>query len=87
MHKKRVCVKEHNLSRRVFAIFLSCVRAVLFMSCVFWPFVFLFDGDGGADLGERGRDIGRGIAEGGAGVTDGDANELDSSPIFSEGGE
>ena len=50
-------------------------------------FLFAFGGDGRADLGEGGCEVIRGVDEGGAGVTDGDANELDSSPIFSKGGE
>ena len=40
MSKRRVCAKDQNLSRRVFAILLSWMRAILLMSCVFWPFVF-----------------------------------------------
>ena len=51
------------------------------------PFVFALGGDGGADFGEGGCEVVRGVDEGGACVADGDANELDASPIFSEGGE
>ena len=40
--KRRVGTKEPILSRRVLANLLSWVRAVLFMSCVFWPFVFMW---------------------------------------------
>ena len=50
-------------------------------------FLFALGGDGGADNGEDGCEVVRGVDEGGAGVTDGDADKLDSSPIFSEGGE
>ena len=50
-------------------------------------FSFAFRCDGGADLGEGGCEVVRGVDEGGAGVVDGDADELDSSPIFSEGDE
>ena len=48
-------------------------------------FSFAFGGDGGVDLGEGGCEVVHGVGEGGAGVADGDANELNSSPIFSEG--
>ena len=39
MPRRRVCAKEQSLSRRVFAILLSWMRAFLFVSCVFWPLV------------------------------------------------
>jgi len=38
-----------------------------------------------ASHGEGGRDVGRGIVEVGSGVADGGADELDVSPISSEG--
>ena len=50
-------------------------------------FSFVIGRDGGADLGEGGCEVVRGVDEGVAGVTDGDADELDSSAIFSKGGE
>jgi len=40
MSKRLYLVKEQSLSRRVLVILLLCIRAVLFMSCVFWPIVF-----------------------------------------------
>ena len=49
-------------------------------------FAFALGGDGGADFGEGGCEVVRGVDEGGACVADGDADELDASPIFSEGG-
>ena len=36
-------------------------------------------------LGESGRNIGRRVEEGSTGLADGDANELNASPISSEG--
>ncbi len=48
-------------------------------------FSFAFGGDGGADLCKGGCEVVHGVGVGGAGVADGDANELNSSPIFSEG--
>ena len=50
-------------------------------------FSFAFGGDGGADLDEGGCEVVRDVEEGGAGVTDADAGELESSSIFSNGGE
>ena len=50
-------------------------------------FPFAIRGEGGADLGEGGCEVVHGVNEGGAGVADGDSDELDSSSIFSEGGE
>ena len=35
MPKRRICVKEQNLSRRLFAILLSWMRAALLVSCFF----------------------------------------------------
>ena len=55
------------------------------MSLVSFGLLFSFGGDGAANLGEGGREVGRSVVEGGAGVVDGDANELDTSPISSEG--
>ena len=63
LSKTRVSAKEHSLPRRLSVILLSWMRAVLFMSCVFWPFVFLFGGGRGAGLGEGGRHVVRGIVE------------------------
>ena len=58
---------------------------VLFMSFVFWVFCCLFGDGRGAGLGEGDRDVSRRVEEGSAGVTDGDVNDLDASPISSEG--
>ena len=55
-----------------------------FLFCIL-TFYFLFGGDGGADLGEGGREVGRGVVDGGTRVAVGDADELDASPISSEG--
>ncbi len=51
-------------------------------------FSFAFGGDGGADLdlGEGGCEVIHGVGEGGAGVANGYADDLNSSPLFSEGG-
>ena len=49
-------------------------------------FAFALGGDGGADFGEGGCEVDRSVGERCACVADGDANELDASPIFSEGG-
>ncbi len=49
-------------------------------------FAFALGGDGGADFGDGGYEVVSGVDEGGACVADGDADELDASPIFSEGG-
>ena len=57
---------------RVFAILLSWMRAVLFMSCVSCFFFFLFGGKGGAGLSECGREVGGRVEEGLDDVTDGD---------------
>ncbi len=83
---RRFWAREQNLSRRVFAILLSWVRAVLFVSCVLWP------------LGSRwavteGQTLARVVAMSvavswiGAGVADGDPDELDASHVSSEGAE
>jgi hypothetical protein len=56
------------------------MRAVF---CLFW-LLFLFGGDGGADLGEGGRNVGRRVVEDDAGVADGDSYELDASSVSSE---
>ncbi len=48
-------------------------------------FQFSLSGDGRADFDEGGRDVGRCFMEGGVNVADGDANELDASPVSSEG--
>ena len=69
--RRRVCAKEQSFSRRVFAILFSWMRAVLFMSYVYWPCVGRL-----ASHGEGGRDVNRGIVEGGAGVADGDVYTL-----------
>ena len=53
----------------------------------FVAFSFAFGGVGGAVFGEGGCEVVHGAGEGGAGVADGDADELNSSSIFSEGGE
>ena len=45
----------------------------------------LLGGSRGESHGEGGREVGRGDVEGGTGVADGDADELDASPISSEG--
>ena len=50
-------------------------------------FSFVFGGDGWADLGEGVCEVVHDVDEGGAGVANGDTDELNSSPIFSEGGE
>ncbi len=48
-------------------------------------FAFALGGDGGADFGKGGCEVVRNVDEGGACVADGDDDELDASPIISEG--
>ena len=84
--RRRVCVKVQSLYTRGFAILLLRMRAVLFLSCVYLPFVVRF-------AAVEGRALARAVAMSVAvswridstGVADGDANEVDSPPISSEG--
>jgi len=57
---------------------LVCVLCLLVSCCS-------LGGGRVAGLGEGDRDVGRRVEEGSAGVADGDADELDASPISSEG--
>ena len=88
MPKGLVCAKEQSLLRRVFAILLSWKRAAELVSGVLCPLRLRSEAmEGRTLLGEGGCEVVHGVDEGGAGMADGDAYELDSSPIFSEGGE
>ena len=86
MPRSLVWAIEQSLSNRVFAVRVSCMRAVLLISGVLWSFRFLVAAMEGLTLASAVCDVRRGVVKGCAGVADRDVDEVNPSPMASERG-